>query len=138
LKAAAENPRRALEVPCLALRPDLIFPLINEFMRNQGGPLPPSQADIQAQLRVHSYFVPGPAKGHAYKFGHGATTNSYCWVIDLVHLPEHGLREVSDETWEASFYRGGDKQNCCLPSNEWVDPRKGELFGIVDALKEKE
>ena len=88
-------------------------------------------------LRVHAYFVPGPKQGHQIKFGRGATNNSYCWFIDLAELPEHGLREVSDEAWIASFYQDGNPDNGVIPSDEWADPRKGELFAVVEALKNK-
>lgn len=134
-KDAAEDPRRDLKVPWLAMRPGLVLAEMNKFMRNQGGVLPPSQGDLQAQLREHSYFVPGPRQGHQYKFGRGAKTNSYCWCIDPVAFEELGLREVSDEVWAASFYRDGEPENGMLPLDAWPDPRKGELFAIVDALK---
>ena len=137
VKDALENSRRALIVPILAMRPSLVFPRMNEYMRNQGGPLPPSQSDVQAQMRVHSYFVPGPRQGHQIKFGSGATNNSYCWFIDLAELAEHGMRVVLDEVWTASFYRDGNPDNGMLPIDDWIDPRKGELFAVVAALKEK-
>ena len=120
------------------MRPGLVLAEMNKYMRNQGGVLPPSQGDLQAQLREHSYFVPGPRQGHQYKFGRGAKTNSYCWCIDLAVFEELGLREVSDEVWAASFYRDGVPENGVLPLDEWPDPRKGELFAIVDALKGEE
>lgn len=137
LKDTQEDSNRALNVPILAMRPGLVFPKMNEYMRNQGGSLPPSQSDVQAQMRVNPYFVPGPKQGHQIKFGRGATNNSYCWLIDLAELPEFGLREVSDEDWIASFYQDGNPGNDMIPIDEWVDPRKGELFAIVEALKEK-
>jgi len=137
LQDALADPRRVLNVPRLALRPSLVFPKMNEYMRNQGGPLPPSQSDVQSQMRVLSYFVPGPKQGHQLKFGAGAKNNSYCWVIDLVEFPELGVREVSDEIWAASFYRDGNPDHGVIPTDEWVDPRKGELFAIVDALLKK-
>ena len=138
IKDTQEEPRRALVVPQIAIRTTLIFSKLNEYVRSQGGQLPPSQSDTQAQMRVHSYFVEPPPKGHQYKFGRGTTTNSYCWLIDLAVFPELGLREVSDQEWEASFYRDGNHENGFLPMEEWVDPRKGELFAIVEALQQKE
>ena len=137
IKDAQEDPRRALIVPIIAMRPRLLFPRVNEYMRNQGGPLPPSQSDVQAQMRVHSYFVPGPKQGHQIKFGRGATNNSYCWLIDLVELPELGLREVSDEEWIAKLFREGNPDHGMIPVDEWADPRKGEMFAIVEALQKK-
>ena len=99
--------------------------------------LPPRQSDVQAQMRVHSYFVLGPKQGHQVKFGRGATNNSYCWFVDLVELIELGLREVSDDEWIASFYRDGNPDSGVIPSDEWGDPRKGELSAIVQALQNK-
>jgi hypothetical protein len=70
------------------------------------------------------------------KFGHGAKTNSYCWLFNLALHGELGYRPVSDEVWQNSFYRDGNPENGRLPMDEWVDPRKGELFAFVDGLKE--
>jgi hypothetical protein len=51
-----------------------------------------------------------------------------------------GVREVSDEEWESSFYRDGDPATGeRIPEAEWIDPCRGGLFAIVDALlKDKE
>ena len=65
------------------------------------------------------------------------TNNSYCWFVDLVELIELGLREVSDDEWIASFYRDGNPDSGVIPSDEWGDPRKGELSAIVQALQNK-
>ncbi len=137
IKDALEDPRRALNVPILAVRPGPLLDLVNKYVRNQGGQLPPSQSDLQMQMRERSYFVAGPRQGHQMKFGRGATNNSYCWCIDLAKFEEMGLREVSDDVWIASFYRDGNPANALLPIDEWIDPRKGELFSIIEALKEE-
>jgi hypothetical protein len=136
IKDAVEDPRRALKVPILAMRPGPVIYLMNKYIYTQGGTLPLSQSDLQAQMREHSYFVPGPRQGHQMKFGRGAKNNSYCWCFDLAQFDELGLREVPDEDWIASFYRDGNPDNGMLPIDEWVDPRKGELFSIVEALKD--
>jgi hypothetical protein len=44
---------------------------------------------------------------------------------------------VSDEEFHRSLYREGDTQGDFLPSEEWVDPRKGDLFALVDGLRDK-
>jgi hypothetical protein len=133
---AAEDARRDLKVPCIAVRPGPVFALWNKYCRNQGLELVLSQGDLLAELKVCPFFVPGPRQGHQYKFGRGAKSNSYCWLIDLAKFDEFGLRDVSDEAWEKSFYHDEDPAKGVIPMDEWVDPRKGELFGIVDALKE--
>jgi hypothetical protein len=136
-KDAMEDSRRALKVPKLAMQPGPVIALMNNYIRNQGGPLPPSQSDLQAQMRERAYFVSAASRqGHQLKFGRGAKNNSYCWCIDLAQFDHLGLREVSDEDWIASFYRDGNPDNGMLPIDQWVDPRKGELFSIVGALED--
>jgi hypothetical protein len=138
LKDAADDPRRDLKAPCLAIRPGPVFALWHKYLRHQGRDTPQSQSDVQAELKVCAYYVPGPRQGHQMKFGRGARSNSYCWLIDLARFEDFGLREVSDEAWEQSFYQDGDSNCGVIPASEWVDPRKGELFTLVDALKEED
>ena len=72
------------------------------------------------------------------KFGHGSKVNRSCWCIDLDKFEDLGLRQVSDEDWEKSFYKDGNPENGLLPSDEWIDPRKGDLFAVLDALTGKD
>ena len=133
---AVVDERRNLVFPWLALRPETIMAFRNKYYRNQGLGLPPTQSDIQGDLRVCPYFVPPDARqGHQIKLVKGERTGYYCWVIDLAKFQDMGIREVSDEVWKTSFYRDGDPASGLIPIDEWVDPRKGELFRIVDALK---
>jgi len=138
LKDAMENPRRDLIVPFLAIRPGPVIACWRKYCRNQGLAQSVSQSDLQADMSARPYFVPGPRHGHQVKFGRGVRHNSYCWIIDLAQFDELGLREVSDEVWANSFCRDGNPENGSLLMDDWVDPRKGELFAFVDALKEKE
>jgi len=133
---AAQDSRCHLVVPWLAFQPGPVIALWNKYHRTQGLEPPPSRSDLLAEMRVRPYFVEGPDHGHQMKFGHGAKTNSYCWLFNLALHGELGYRPVSDEVWQNSFYRDGNPENGRLPMDEWVDPRKGELFAFVDGLKE--
>jgi hypothetical protein len=136
---AAADARCHLIVPWLAFQPGPVIALWNKYHRVQGLELPPSQADLRAELQVRPCFVEGPRQGHRMKFGPGAKTNSYCWVFNLAaEFEELGYRAVSDEVWENSFHREGNPENGRLPMDEWVDPRKGELFAFVDGLKKEQ
>jgi hypothetical protein len=138
-KDELEDPRRALNVPILAIRIREVLDLMSKWKRSQGSPPPPSQSDLQGQMRVHAYFVSSDKRqGHQMKFGRGAKNNSYCWLFDLAKFAEFGLHEISDEEWIASSYRDGDEANGLLPHDEWTDPRKDELFAFVHALEGKE
>jgi hypothetical protein len=68
------------------------------------------------------------------KFIKGSTVNQYCWGFDLDKFDDFGFRSISDEQWKQSLYADGDVNGKLLPSTEWTDPRRGELFKIVEAL----
>lgn len=139
LQDAAEDPRRAWVSGYLYFRPGPVIDVINEYLRRQGKVLALDQADLLRQMKVRPYFVHSKRpQGHAMKFGHGSKTNQYCWCLDLDQVPELGLLDVSDEDWVNSFYRDAHTEKALLPIEEWIDPRKGDLFAIVDGLKDKE
>ena len=60
---------------------------------------------------------------------------SPCWVIEVDRFDELGYRRCSDEVYAASRYAEGQMW---IRDADWVDPRKGDLFLIVDALERKE
>ena len=93
IKDAQEDPRRALVVPILAIRPELIFPRMNEYMRAQGGPLPPIQSDVRSPDAGTSVFCSGAETATSRSnLDMGQETTVYCWLIDLAKMPELGLR----------------------------------------------
>jgi hypothetical protein len=137
LKDAAEHPRLMLISGILYFTPGPVIDAIRRHLYAQGQKLPLDQHDLLAQLKSKGFFVPPRHRqGHQQKFGKDKT-NTYCWAIDLSKVPDLGVLVVSDEVWEASFYPDGNTTRGMLPLDEWVDPRKGELFSIVDGLEEK-
>ena len=138
LKDGAEDPRRGWTSYLLYIVPGPVIDSMRKDKRSQGQELELDRADLLAQMRVRDYFVPGPRQGHQMKFEHGSRVNRSCWCVDLDEFEDMGRRRVSDENWEKSFYRNGNPEEGLLPIDEWIDPRKGDLFAVVDALKEKD
>ena len=138
LKDAADHPRLMLVSGILYFAPGPVIDAVRQYLYSQGQKLALDQFELHAQLKPREFFVtPRNRQGHQQKFGKDKT-NTYCWAFDLNKLPELGVIPVSDEVWEVSFYPEGDKTRDRLPLDEWVDPRKGEMFSIVDGLQEKE
>ena len=49
---------------------------------------------------------------------------------------ELGYQPVTDEEFQASLYRDGNVDGgIFLPREEWSDPRKGDLFALVELLE---
>jgi hypothetical protein len=138
LKDGAANPRLAWSSYLLYFRPVPVLDLMRKYAHSQGLELPLDRVDLLAQMKDKPYFVPGPRQGHQQKFGKGCKVNLSCWCIDLDKFEELGRRIISDEEWVNSFHRDGNPENEGLPIEEWVDPRKGDLFILEDLLKEKE
>lgn len=137
LKDGAEDPRRAWKSYLFYFQAGPVIDLMRKYKHSQGRKFALDQGDLLAQMKVRSYFVKGPRQGHAKKFGRGSRINLPCWCIDLDEH-EQGLLQVSDEDWVSSFYHDGDQRGELLPIDDWIDPRKGDLFAILDALKERE
>ena len=45
-----------------------------------------------------------------------------------------GRRTVSKEEWVNSLFKDGDVKGPGIPHTEWVDPRKGELFDLIETI----
>jgi hypothetical protein len=144
LRAAGEDSRKALEPTLLYLRPGPVIDMLRRYMRQQGRELALEQSDLRAQMKTRGYWVDpgqlGTAKSadgvHRMKFGHGSRTPQSCWCVDL-EKHELGRRRVSDEEFQSSLFenQAKEEQKSFLPSDEWIDPRKGDLFALVDSLK---
>lgn len=139
LEDAAEHPYLIWKSGTFYFQPGVVIGLLRKWLYSQGLTFPLDQADLLNQLKAKGYFVPAPTRnGHHQKFGKNADRNHYCWAIDLDKFSELGLLLVSDEEWTASLHVDGDESNPRLSPKEWIDPRRGPLFAIVDALEEKE
>src|ERR1041385_6855374 len=132
IKDGADNPHQAWKSYLLYFLPGPVIDSIRKYKRSQGKDLALNRGDLLMQMQVRSYFVPGPRQGHQKKFGHGSRVNQTCWCINLDNFPDLGLREVSDEEWVNSFYKDENPETGeLLPMDEWIDPRKGDLFAVL-------
>lgn len=110
-----------------------VIPKLREALRRQGRDLPLGAQDLRDQLSMRDYWVqPDSLKqGHKQRFGKGAAV-SRCWCIDL-DKHELGYCHVTDEELDAAKYNEDGNTR-----TEWGDPRKGELFDLVESLEKQE
>jgi hypothetical protein len=87
------------------------------------------------QMRSRSYWIERPEDKRRQRFGSEQITH-YCWVIDLDKHPL-GYCAVIDEAFEQSWHMEEDLDQPFLPSTDWLDPRRGELFSLAEALNPK-
>jgi hypothetical protein len=111
--------------------PDAVIDRLRAYKRRMGQDLPLSKSDLRAQMKARPYWVNPKGEAHFQRFS-GSASNSRCWCIDL-DRHELGYREVADEEFAASFQR---EDGTFFPQAAWADPRRGDLFALVDALKE--
>ncbi len=94
---------------------------------------------------VQSVHFWGAVINLATKFSTAAkTVLTYCTTKPSVPkfancstLADMGFRAVTDEEWEQSLYVEGDSSGQFLSSDEWIDPRKGDMYALIDALQGK-
>jgi hypothetical protein len=117
----------------LFFKPGTVLERLRAYKRRQGQDLAISQSDLRVQMQSRPYWVPPVKVSHYKRFG-GSRSNSVCWCIDLDEH-EQGLLSVPDDQFEGAL-----KMANGLPvsSAEWVDPRRGKLFTLIDSLKNKE
>jgi len=138
-KDAGESPYCAWRSIQLAFLPGPVIDALRKHKHTQGQSLALDQSDLYTQLKFRQYFVkPSSHQGHQKKFGKGSRTNQYCWVVDLDKFPDLGLQLVSDDDWRSSLHLDGNPSQKMLSAQDWIDPRKGPLFAIVDALLDKD
>lgn len=116
----------------LYFQPGPVIDMLRRYKRLQGRDLPLDKNDLRAQMQVRPYWVPPAKTGavHKQRFQGGRTPES-CWCINM-DLHELGYQQVSDEEFEESLRNDEGK---FLPTMDWIDPRRGDLFSIVDALE---
>ena len=141
VKAGAEDRRKQWRSLRLYFVPGPFIAMLRQYKRSQGRELPLDRSDLRAQMRTRKYWVEpeGSRAGkgtHRIRFGgERGKTSEDCWCIEL-DLHELGYQPVNDEEFTASQYRDPEA-GVFWPSDEWVDPRRGDLFALVDALEEK-
>lgn len=133
-KAGAEQSFKAWESDLLYFRPGPVIELLRVFKRRSGGDLPISQNDLLNQMKTRSYWHPSKhPSGHRQKFG--GKSNQSCWCIK-VDLHPLGLIPVSDAEFDESFIQDAERKSM-FTADSWVDPRKGDLFALIESLHGK-
>ncbi|HEY1170997.1 MAG TPA: DNA translocase FtsK [Verrucomicrobiae bacterium] len=105
----------------------LVVDTLSEHLRRSGRTVPLEISDLRDQLAQNEFWV-GPS---TQRF---AGKNSKCWEIDLDRFPDLGYKFVDEEELEASRWRDSAHGPMRVVSDDWVDPRKGSLFSIVEEL----
>jgi hypothetical protein len=134
LQMGVDDDHYAWQSYLLFFKPGAVIDLLRRYKRSQGRELPLDKNDLRAQMRTRGYWVEPKGDCHRQKFGCGSRTPESCWCIDL-DGHELGLRRVSDEEFLESLRRRdpGPAQGQFLGA-DWIDPRRGDLFALVDAV----
>ncbi len=133
LDDAREQPSKSWKSYLLFIRPKVVLNMLREYKRRMGVNVMIDQADLLAQLKTRPYWVePPPGRGtHTQRFA-GINANMSCWCF-RVDLHELGFLHVTQEEWEASKHPDGEPL-VWVPNDKWTDPRKGDLFALIDSL----
>jgi hypothetical protein len=100
-----------------------------EHLRKQGRALPLNKKDIRDQMKQHPYWIiPEGEDGHRKRFGEVSCARA--WGVYLDSHPM-GYQQKSDEELLAADAKRSMSEN-------WADPRLGELYIIVKAVEKKE
>lgn len=119
----------------LYFRPGPVLDMLRRYYRTMGKEMPMDQADLRSQMKTRAYWVETDSvEGHRQRFGDGGRSTCVCWCIRL-DKHELGLQKMTDEEFEASWHVECDLQRDFIASTDWVDPRRGDLFTLVEALK---
>lgn len=108
--------------------------MLRMYKRKSGRDFAAQQSDLRNLMKVQPYWVGPTSKyGHKQKFD---GVNKSCWCIQ-VDWHELGRTELSDEDFDANLRQPG-QQEIFISSAEWTDPRKGDLFGLIESLESKQ
>lgn len=132
-KRGTENPYTAWRSLKLYFQPGPVIEMLRMHKRKSGRDFAIQQTDLRNQMKVQRYWVESSSRyGHKQKFN---GSNKSCWCI-AVDRHELGLNLVPDDEFFDSFKAEG-QQGLFVSSDKWMDPRKGDLFGLIDSLQSK-
>lgn len=128
------------QVPCfsayLFFKPSPVIDVVRRYLRAQGLEFKLNQLDLRRQMANKDFWL--KPKHGIFRKNFGGKNNEGCWGIDLSYHP-FGLHEMSSEDWlEHLKAKGMPTDSCVNISEDWADPRHGELFAIVHKLLAKE
>ena len=134
VKAGAGESFKAWKSYFLYFRPGPLIELLRVSKRRSGENLPISQSDLLSQMRTRPYWhLAKHPSGHRQKFG-GKSTQT-CWCIKVDFHPM-GYVRIGDVDFDASLVQAGESPAAFL-ADSWVDPRKGDLFALLESLQPK-
>jgi hypothetical protein len=133
IRMAVENSKHAWKSYLLYIRAGAVIDMLRRHKRSQGRDLPLDQNDLRTQMRTRPYWVDSQFGVHKQRFEGGGSAQS-CWCID-VDKHELGFVPVSDQEFLASCFTDGKPENGeFLPTDEWIDRRRGDLFALLDSI----
>ncbi len=133
------SPRKKWKSHILWFQPEPVINLVKEYNRRRNADPYLDRSDLRSQMKTRPYWVPEPpppassdgtAVHRKYFAGHQKTA----WGIK-VDFFANGLLHLSPEEWRASLFPKGDGVG--IPHDQWVDPRKGDIFGLIDRILKK-
>lgn len=99
-----------------------IMETLSKHLKQRGVNLPLQRKDLRDQMSTQPYFIPGE---HNYRFA-GRKNPSRCWAINVnLHAQGYQMKDDAEILQSLKEADGGD----------WSDPRKGELFLIVEGAE---
>lgn len=133
---ASQQTQYAWKTTRIYFKPDLLIGLLRAYKRKSGKDLELDRGDLRSQMKTLSYWG-GDEKTMRF-MGIGGQMNrtaERCWCINL-DFHELGYVYVLDEEFRKSLFTEGDEaQQRWLPQTDWLDPRRGDLFALIDAIE---
>lgn len=132
--AGGRWPQLAWKSYTLYFLPGPVLDRLRHYKRLQGQNVALDINDLRSQMKTREYWLP-PADGYSHVMRFVGRVQERCWAID-VDRHEMGHQPKTDAEFDASLHAGGGDEFAA--SSNWVDPRRGDLFVLVDRLLKKE
>jgi hypothetical protein len=113
----------------LYLDPDAVLSSVQLFLSKQRSTSGLKRKDLRDQLSREPYWINGR---HDLRFIHSSKQYvAKAWGLRIDLMPEpFGYQRITQEQYEHYLTHAGDEMR--------ADPRKGDIFAIVDAMRDKE
>jgi hypothetical protein len=118
----------------LYFQPEAVINAVREYKRRSGLEVYMDRSDLRAQMKTRQYWWQPKGDEHRQRF-EGIKGSKSCWAI-LLSFHELGYNEPGSEAWQEALHPDGDL-GVGVASTDWVDPRRGDLFALVDMLTVK-
>lgn len=134
LKVGADYPKYAWKPVKFYFKASVLLDMMRKHKRQRGDDPPLSIDDLLNHMKVQPYWLPPTSyRGHSQRFGDGSKVKETCWCI-LADLHDMGYVPVTDAEFEASLHPE-ENPDIWLSEDKWIDPRKGDLWALIDSLK---